>query len=361
MANALMPQGQLLAFIDPEVRKARQQIDARTNAFVRAAANTMTFHGTDRLEAATHALFDRRSQPVRQRYAAQLARQRRLNEEAARSHPVATAAGQVAGTVADVTLVAPEYLAARMVPRIAGVAGMTAREGAKLVGAGAATNAGFQLAADGATGTAPTAQNTAAAALGGAVGGVLLPAVGPARAAAVSEWTTSAAQDVMNGRPISAEAAGQAAMGGALLGHAGGSFAVSAIDDLAPVAKGRLGEWLGAARSRLNGEGDTTVPKRRDYFNGKPGPYWYPDRRRGEVRYEDKLGYQDELRKNQKLAQAALRENFVLNHFAPEDIGSLVGYPLGMVGGDLVDEAIRLPENIAEIIAANRAKREAQR
>lgn len=355
-ASAIGPSGGLLALYLPEVRRARQEIDAQRNAFVRSAANTISFHGTDHLDAATAALFDRRNLPFGQRYAAQLAMQKRMNKDAARNQPIATALGQAGGTVAGVALVAPEYLAAAAIPRLTGAAGLTAREAATLVGAGGATNAAIQVATDAAIGQRPTARRTAAAAVGGSLGAAVLPFAGPARAGAMTGWTTSAAEDVLNGRRISAEAAGQAAIANALLGNIAGVAAAKRVNSLSATEKGRLGEQMGAARSWINGEGRTVGPKKRDYI-GDTAIYWYPDRIAGEVRYEDKLGRGVNLRKNQRLAQAALGENFRLNHFVPEDVAAVVGFPVGLTGYSIASGAGFLPENTADVIATNRAKR----
>jgi len=108
-------------------------------------------------------------------------------------------------------------------------------------------------------------------------------------------------------------------------------------DDFPTGAKGRLGEAMGDVRSTINGDRRAWAPKSRDYI--AEDDYWYPDARdarTGQLRTEDKFGYGAELSPNQTRAQITLGPNFELNHFRPDDIGSLASLPAGPAGAQWV-------------------------
>lgn len=175
----------------------------------------------------------------------------------------------------------------------------------------------------------------AGAALGGLAGAATFPlGLGPARAGAVDSAVTSAAQDVLNGRPISAQQAAESALSGNLLGGAAGIAGRSWSNGLSKTDKGLLGETLGDIRGMVNGEQRVSSPKQRASVNGlnapianQKGAYWYPDAVDGSTAYEDKFGVGADLSPNQKLAQKNMGQNFRLNHFLPADIGRMTGLP----------------------------------
>jgi hypothetical protein len=126
-------------------------------------------------------------------------------------------------------------------------------------------------------------------------------------------------------------------MAGRLVGGAAGRVGRDWSNGLSSAQKGKLGETLGAARNRVNGQPTGVLPKKqRDYLKDANGAfvdpkrkYWIPDRRVGDVRYEDKFGYAANTSPNQRLAAALHGTNFRLNHFVPDDIGRLLGIPVG--------------------------------
>ncbi len=187
--------------------------------------------------------------------------------------------------------------------------GLTARDTAAVLGAGAATGIVGQRVADLAGGRPSSWQNDVGAGVGGVAGaGTLF--LGPQRAGAISGAVTSAAQDILNGRPISWEDAGQGAAAGGLLGRVVGSTGQQWSENLAPVAKGQLGETLGNIRSTVNGLPRDWGPKFADPIDGS-SKKWVPDGVSGDVRFEDKFGAGAGLSTNQKLAQSALGGNFL--------------------------------------------------
>ena len=56
------------------------------------------------------------------------------------------------------------------------------------------------------------------------------------------------------------------------------------------------------------------------------------DGRSALLRFEDKFGDWARLSRNQKLARAALGENFILYHFTPADVARIAGVPSGILG-----------------------------
>jgi hypothetical protein len=168
------------------------------------------------------------------------------------------------------------------------------------------------------------------AAVGGVAGALALP-FGPAKAGAVQGAVASAAQDYLNGAPVSAERAGEGALLGHLFGGLAGIGGRKISNDLPMKAKGRLGEFLGEARSTMNGRRRRFDPKGRDHDESKTD-YWYPDGTSGDVRFEDKFGSGAKLSPNQARAQGRLGPNFWLNSFVPSDVGKAAGVPAAATG-----------------------------
>jgi hypothetical protein len=162
--------------------------------------------------------------------------------------------------------------------------------------------------------------------LGGAAAGK----VGPRAAGAAEGLLTSAIQDLLNGRPIDWQQAGQSAAAGQYGAAIGAEAGKSWSDGLPPAAKGQLGESLGEARSTLNGLRRDWVGKTKDPLPNRSG--WIPDGRHGRIKFEDKFGYDASLSPNQVLAQAHLGNDFVLYHSTPDDIGRLFAIPGSAIG-----------------------------
>jgi hypothetical protein len=301
---------------------------------IRAAANALTFGKADNAAAAMDALIgpgglDRWNQ----RYQANLEEEQARNQYDAVHRPVAQAIGSVGGGLLGVLATGPMEGAVAAAPRLAGAAQLTAREGAAMIGAGGAAGLGTQAWSDLDTGHLSTPGDYAGAAIGGIAGaGAGLLRLGPARAGAVDGAVTSAAQDILNGRPISTQQAAQSALIGNLLGGVAGIAGRAWSDGLSTSEKGSLGETLGGVRAKVNGEQRISGPKQRASVNGldkdltnQKGSYWYPDGVDGDVAYEDKFGTGARLSPNQTLAQQNMGQNFRLNSFLPADIGRMTG------------------------------------
>lgn len=151
-------------------------------------------------------------------------------------------------------------------------------------------------------------------------GGLLLSRQ-PHASAALGGGVTSAAQDLLAGRPVSVDEAAQAA---ALSGTVNGLVtpAVAArVNRLNPNAKGKLGENLSEARSRLRGDAPREGGKPRVPVGG--GKVAIPDHQTQSGLYvEAKFGPSADLSKNQKKAFSMDPDGFRLDHFLPQDVGA---------------------------------------
>lgn len=317
------------------LREAALQADTA----IRAAANILTFGGADHFAAGMDALFEPGGiGGWPQRYDANIAQENARNRYDASHRGVAQTAGQIGGTAMGLGLAGPARGAAAMAPRLPGAATLSGREAAGLLTAGAATGVGMHTVSDAASGRRSSMGDNAGAALGGAAGAAALP-LGAGRAGAVDGWVTSAAQDVLNGRPLSLERAGESAVAGSALGSLAARFGSNAANSLSSGAKGKLGEFMGDTRSTVNGQRREWAPKSRDYLPN--GSYWYPDARNGSIRFEDKFGYSAELSPNQARAQSVLGPDFQLYHFTPDDIGRLLSVPASAAAPHMVEDRTR--------------------
>lgn len=306
------------------LREAALQVDTA----MRGAANVLTFGGADHLAAGLDALIEPGGlSEWKPRYEANLAQEQARNAYDKVRRPVALASGQVGGALLGVGLVGPMEGALAAAPRLSGAAALSGREGAAILASGGAAGLGMQALSDGVAGRRSTPGDNLGAVFGGAVAAAALP-FGPARASAVGASTTSAVQDIFNGRPIAVDRAGESAIVGNLLGGIAGVAGRAWADKLPQPAKGPLGEALGDMRSTINGRRRVSSPKARDeIYEDQVKPYWYPDGRSGPVRFEDKFGVSAELSRNQLLAQKVRADNFQLYHFLPADVGRAAAVP----------------------------------
>lgn len=321
--------------LDGKVRftGALREAGGQSKAAIRGASDALTFGLGDPIAATIHATLQGGDpHGWRSRFDAQLAREKALDRYDAVHRPIARAAGQTAGTIAGLAVGG----GATAVPRLAGAARMTAAEAASWLAANGAVGVGAQAVGDLAAGRRTSGRDAIAAAAGGVAAGAAS-RLTPGRAAAVGGAVTAATQDLLNGRPVSLQGVANGVMSGRLVGGVAGRVGKDWSNGLSRAEKGRLGETLGAARSRVNGQPAGVLQKKeRDYLKDASGAfvdpklkYWYPDRRAAELRYEDKFGYKADTSANQDLAALLHGPNFHLNHFIPDDIGRLIGVPAG--------------------------------
>jgi hypothetical protein len=327
----------------PDVHEAALQADTA----VRSAANTLTFGGADRLDAAANAFLqpgDLAGWGRRYRFA--LAQDQARNRFDATHRQLAQAIGSVGGAGLGLLATGPMEGALAAAPRMAGAAKLTGSEALAILSAGGATGAGGQAVSDTLSGHRSSAGDYVGAAIGGATGAGASLFVGPARAGALDASVTSAAQDLLDGRPISLDRAGQSALAGQWMGGLAGIGGRRWSDGLPKEAKGKLGELMGNVRSNVNREFRELGPKKRDAIpqgsvppsnTGKPPKYWVPDGRSGDLRFEDKFGRATRLTPNQTVAQSILGDKFRLNSFVPADIGKLFALPAASIAPHLVN------------------------
>ncbi|MBN9319090.1 MAG: hypothetical protein BGN86_07935 [Caulobacterales bacterium 68-7] len=321
--------------LPPGVLEALAEGAMQADAAVRGAANVLTFGLADKLAAGADAVA--KGGPLSQlpqRYAAEAREEADRNRYDAEHRRVAQTAGQVGGTVLGFAAVPGST--AGSAARLAGAAPITLREGASILGAGAATGVGAQAVGDMALYQRSSPGDYAGAALGGMAGAAAVPFVGAGRAGAIDGAVTSAAQDVFNGRPISVQDAGSNAVVGRAGARVAEKAALNELGKLSGNGKGRLGESLGPLRSLADWQPrDLSVrPGTRDPIPNDPRRrYWIPDGWRGERRFEDKFGPSADLSPNQRLARAGLDPTeFQLNHFLPKDVVAIFSRPISAVG-----------------------------
>lgn len=371
--NALRQEAQetLAAAIQgvPALRRASalaQQGAIQLDTVARGAANVMTLGGADYLAAGANAVFQAANGAnLGERYQTNLRDERARNRQDHAQRPLARGVGNAGGAVMGVAATAaaaPVVGVAAAVPRLAGAARLTGRETAAIVAGGGLAGLGVQMGSDTLQGQTSTAGDSIGAAIGGAVGVAALPA-GPVRAGALGAAATTTAQDLFNGRTPSVETAAQAAMLGGLLGGAADGAAQHWSNGLSTEGKGNLGDFIGSARSKLNGEPrpmvgywprdgekliepDDWVPitKRRDYLNKEKTIYWYPDGVSGNfIRFEDKFGFDVRLSPNQIIAQKLLGDKFVLYHTGPPDVGKAASAILSPFATPVLDQDKHYP------------------
>lgn len=324
----------------PTVGKTIREVALQADTAVRGAANVLTLGGADNLEAAVNALLEPGGvRDWRRRYEINKVEESARNMYDASHRKAAQATGYVGGTLLGLGFVGPMEGALAAVPRLPGAAALTRNEAAAILGAGGVSGLGVQTLSDVAAGGRHSSfGDTAGAVIGGVAGAAALP-LGPARAGATGATATSVAQDLLNGRPISMQRAGENAVAGNLLGGVMGGGGRAWSNGLSRRAKGRLGEALGEIRSTLNGQRREWRPKFRDeILEEAGGGYWYPDGISGAQRFEDKFEVTADLTPNQIRAQSALGARFTLNRFLPADVGKAMGLPAGLAAAPMIED-----------------------
>jgi hypothetical protein len=283
------------------------------------------------LAAGLDALVPVRGQGFRERYAADLAAERARDQYDVAHRPVAQQIG--AGAATALSLFGPGGLARPV--RIAGAAARTGLETAARLGIGGASGLAFQDLSDAAAHRPGDRRDSVGAVAGGVLGAAASP-LGAGRAAAIGSAATTAAQDLLHGRPVSLDAVGQSAVLGRLIGSAAGLAGRRWSQSLSSQAKGDLGERLGAVRSAINRMEREPGPKKLFKPKGwKAGTYL--DGRSGDKLFEDKFGPTAKLSDGQLMAQNTLGPNYIVYHLLPEDIGKIFGLPLTGLAPQLAD------------------------
>jgi len=332
LRRAAPPQRKPATATDP--RQPAEPLVSSLAAGARGASDAFTFGLGDHLGAGLSAAGGMiQGRDFVSGYQDGMASARAQDAEDWRLHPYARVAGGVAGTGASLLVASPLALGraaaggARMaaladVTRLKATAGLVGQEVAGLTGLGALNGAAGQAVTDHVLGrTSPLSDYAGAALGGGTTTAALLATRRPQASAALGGATTSLAQDLFGGRPLSVDEALQsAALSGATSGLVSPVVA-RRVNRLRPSEKGKLGERLSEGRSQLRGDAPREGGKPRVPVGG--GRVAIPDHQTQSGLYvEAKFGPSADLSKNQKKAFSMDPDGFRLDHFLPQDVGA---------------------------------------
>lgn len=312
---------------------ALREAGEQAGAAARGAQDALTLGLGDRIYAGGSALFDAaQGGDLGDAWRARIAAERARDQYDALHYRTARTSGEMAGTGLGLLALGPVDGVLAGGVRIAETAPMVARELAALGGLGAGGGVASQAVTDLQRRRPGSAGDYVGAALGGAVTALASARGAPAQSAALGGAATSMAQNILNGRRVSWEDAGRAALAGgyaaAPIGLAGRVYS----DGLHFTDKGRLGETLGRLRTRASG--DIPLPGgRRVPVNGGPGYTVLDQESRSGLMSEQKFGRSiRRLSPNQQAAHAQYGNRYRVDHFLPRDVGAAVAYPFGLLG-----------------------------
>jgi hypothetical protein len=215
-------------------------------------------------------------------------------------------------------------LAGKVAKRIKQATPITRREHTAIAGAGAIGGGVSQGASDLANGHLSSFGDYAGAMMGGAADGWMAIHGRPMRAGAVDGAITSLSQDLFNGRAPSLEHAGESAFLGGAGGAVAGSLGRVKARSMTTKQKEQMGELGSRIRTKLSG--DTTISTDKIAYPLSSG-YTIPDQRTAlDKLIESKFGTYARLTKRQLQAFAELGSKYRIDHFVPQDIGSVYGF-----------------------------------
>ncbi|WP_162875514.1 hypothetical protein [Sphingomonas crusticola] len=314
----------------------------------------------DHLFAGAGAFYDAyHGKPIFDSYRHRVQAQHELDRLDAKEHPVARGWGKGLGAALQLAGSGGLSVIGRGGVRLAETAPIIAKELKTLAGAGGLAGIGGQYLAD----PHSTLGDYAGAGLGGVAEGLMAPRGQPGQASTVGGFVSSLAQDAFNGRRPSLQKALENASTARLWGSAGGAAGRRLFErlpgqqmakaDLAampqgykpPLNKEEIGESL--SKARIWAAGDTVLPGKKQRVFLKGGGSVIPDFSLASgVRRESKAGISARLKRWQPKAKQQLGDNFLVDHFLPQDMGLLHGYPAGLAGYHLQDEWQRRERNL---------------
>jgi len=228
--------------------------------------------------------------------------------------------------------------AAKVASRIPQVTKISGKEKAGLAAGGAIGGAAGQGVTDLAQGRLSSWQDYLGAAAGGSAEALTALRGNPKLAAAVGGATGSAAQDIANGRVPSLEEAAKSAYTSSALAGVAGAAATRKAARATMKQKEQMGEVGSHLRTLLNFDITASTKKKAYYLDGKGQipikgigrrPYTIPDQRTArEKLIESKFGESAELSKRQLEAYEKLGSLYRVDHFLPQDVGSLAGFAI---------------------------------
>ena len=341
------PVSRPLAQRGTDAREALVEAAMQADAFVRGAADVITFSKADEIAAGLNAAGatalsrmtptteDDRS--FRENLAAELAGEQRRDAFDKTHRSTARSGGQVAGmglglaagnmgSGAAIVRALPNgsrvVRNAQPVQRL----GLDMRGVTRLSAVGGATvGGGGQLAADIARGELSGARDYGAAMTAGTIGGVAGRFGGLKSAAAVTGALTPLSQSLAAGEASTVaeqiDRATHGALGGFVAGRAAGGIGTYGSSALSPKWKGHLGEGLSYAKSIAR---DGRAPKTqvvREFGKRKT----IADQELLDGLLEAKFGRWAKLSAGQKAALRALGAKYIIDHYLPRDVGRIVG------------------------------------
>jgi hypothetical protein len=329
------------------IQPGAQRLDrGMAGAGIAGISDSFTFGGGDYLTAALSAARGSTDfSDWRRRFQIEKSLEKARDEYDRAHHPRARLAGQVAGTGAQFLALGPldGALAGGVgLAKLAGVGrgyrlarttAMKAHELGAIGAAGAGAGVGGQVVSDIRSGRPGSPGDYAAAGTGGLVDAVASPWVGPGKASALGGATTSALQDVFNGRPVSYEDAARSAAVAGGIGGVAGLGARGRTARLSPNAKGRVGERLSRVRTIANADYQLAG---RDRLLPSGALTKTDGETLRDITIESKLGRWAKLSRAQKEAMRVLGPKYRLDHFTPLDLGLFAGVPAGLFGHGLI-------------------------
>jgi len=332
---------------------ARNALEAQARAGISGAVDEFTLGAADHVLAAGDAMLDGGLQDFGDRYGANMREKRAEDAYDSENYGAARTAGRAVGLGAGMVALGGAGLAGRAalsrVPQAAKLMAHVAKA-PKLktgvdprgivrfaAGGGGAVGVGTQATEDALAGRASSPGQYAAAALGGAVGGVAS-LRDPVRGGALGAGLDSAASDFADGRAPSVERVIGAAHGGAVLGKAGDLVGTYGTAALPAHLKGKVGESLSLGKTLARGRSPTI---KKDVEVNDAGRISIPDQTIGADYLEAKMGPGADLTTNQRLLRAKARREgneFIVDAWQFRDAGKAVGTGLAPTGSFWVDK-----------------------
>ncbi len=328
---------------------AARALDAalQVDTAVRGAADTLTFGFADEISAGATAAFDFSNRPFRDKFADYHAVELARDQADARERPIARRTGQASGLalslLAPSSAAAARMLAPRLLSEMRGMKGLAAiprirtgpREYAVAAAGAGALNGATQSATDAATGGHGSVGDYLGAVIGGAAATPFAIARSPKSAGAVEGFTTSIAQDLLNGRHVSIDNAMRSSAAGTASSDIADRLGTRWARGLSSTQKGKVGEQLSMHKTRARGY----VPNGRGQrlYLSKGFTVLDPASSVDEL-VESKNGPFVKVSPNQLLAFHENPGRYRFDWWQPSDVGEIAGFGGASLGVHLADD-----------------------
>jgi hypothetical protein len=324
-----------MAFSRPAAMPSQR---SSAGALLDGLQDSLTFGLGDHVKAAFGTAADAlHGQSVVDAYRRRIAAQHAYDRADARAHGTARGIGKGIGTIAQVAASGPLSAAIRGGGRIAEVTPIALRELGVLGAAGAGGGIAAQAGVNKVTGRHSSLGDYIASGVAGTVEALMSRSGMAAQAGAAGGATASVVGDILNGRMPSRDRAITAASQGAFLGAAAGTVGRKLSNALPSRAKGNLvsKEGLGEVGSVLRSiaRGDLTISRAKRAAHLPGGGWTFPDQRTLRRKLiESKFGWTARLSDRQTQAYHELGDKYRVDHFLPDDVGSLFALPTVQTG-----------------------------